>query len=106
VVGCSATAAAQRRRWHSNGGSTAAEAAAAAADPAAAGGHGDGGGKAGTGGGVLEVLFLFVAWRSSFFKLAVCRIRTFNVGIRSTYVMFWLAPFVMFSFFVMFSLAP
>ena len=82
-----------RRRWHGDGGSTAAE--------AARGrrlwrwwrrGHGDGGGTAGeaaTGGGVLEVLFVFIARALAvlfFFVLAVCRIRTFNVGIRSTYL--------------------
>ena len=40
-------------------------------------------GEAATGGGVLEVLRV---GGPLFFELAVCRIRTFNVGIRSTYL--------------------
>jgi hypothetical protein len=46
--------------------------------------------EAETRGGVLEVLFVVchacVGGRSSFFDLVVCRIRTFNVVIRSTYL--------------------
>jgi hypothetical protein len=87
-----ATAVARRQRQHGGRGSTATE--------AARGrrrwrwwrrGHGDGGGTAGeaeAGAGRGGVLFSrccsFLC--PSFFELAVCRIRTFNVGIRPTYL--------------------